>query len=398
MHQRIYLSLLVALFLAVGPIARVGECVELSFAGAPAVVVSAEAADDTPSAKPKGNGFVRAITAPFRALGRLFSGGKKRDEAKKQRPVEETGARAVAAVTVVTGPREEVKPEKRKEPAAARHTTPTPVAARGEVKKTAAAPDRQIAPGGGVAAEATAEVGPSQGARVVRPAEGQPAPARLTPPKWIPVIEGIGRDPLTQGRALLQHGYPNEAVSELSIAAVNGPNLGEANNLLGLAYDRLGLHAQAIDAYERSLSAAPDDAQVLNNLGYSLFLVGRHAEALGRLKRAERLAPGSPYVLQNIAFVYARLGKYGDAFKTLARAFGDYDARLKTAELLEQAGRNDDALKHYDAALKLRPVSPALLERIIAIYERTGRTREAEAARRTLGQPPNKQKTATGGG
>jgi len=393
MRRRKHLSLLVAFFLALSTVAPMVVESRSSLGG---VVV--EASEEGGGAK-KGDGFVRALGAPFRALARLFGGKKKSsDEAKKKElKAQEAAARVQAAAaaaapapavttTAVSAPAVSTKKERSKKQQRAATT----------VAKSAPAPASEPAPA--VEPSPKIEPAPAAGARIVRPAEGQPVPARPAPPKWVPVIEGIGRDPLTQGRALLRHGYPNEAISELSIAAVTGTNLAEANNLLGLAYDRLSMHKQAIDAYERALSASPDDAQVLNNLGYSLFLEGRHAEALSRLKRADRLAPGSPYVLQNIAFVQARLGKYGDAFKTLARAFGDYDARLKTAELLEQAGRADDALKHYEAALKLRPDSPALLERLVAIYERRGRTRDAEAARRALGQPPNKQKTATGGG
>ena len=62
----------------------------------------------------------------------------------------------------------------------------------------------------------------------------------------MPVIEGVAPDHLSQGRALLQHGYLNEAIAELSVASTIGPDLIEANNLLGLAYDKRGWHRQAI--------------------------------------------------------------------------------------------------------------------------------------------------------
>src|SRR6476660_8390398 len=42
---------------------------------------------DSADAKTKksGNGFVRALSAPFRALGRLFGGGKKNDQQQVRR-------------------------------------------------------------------------------------------------------------------------------------------------------------------------------------------------------------------------------------------------------------------------------------------------------------------------
>lgn len=409
MRTRRNSSLAVALLLAViavAPLAVESRVADSSVR--PAAVAAAEGG--RLDAKPKGNGFVRAITAPFRALGRLFGGGRKKDDSARRRKAggEQQTARATQPRTDAAqadAPTEAARPD-----APNRPVTPAPVEAAANVATTAAgtasAPTAAVTEGADVVASAAAAVvAPAQGAasvlapqgaRVVRPATG--GELAIEPPKWVPVIEGIAKDPLTQGRALLEHGYPNEAVSELSVAAVVGPDLAEANKLLGVALDRLGQHKQAIEAYERALTVEPDNAEVLNNYGYSLFLAGRPAEALVRLKKAERLTPGATYVLANVAVVQAKLGKYGDAFKSFTRAYGEYEARIKTAELLEEAGRTGDALKHYESARKLQPDSPALLERLASLYERKGRTREAEAARRAIGNPPNKQKTATGGG
>lgn len=329
--------------------------------------------------KRKGNGLARALGAPFRALGRLFGGGKKKKptttvETAKRSPESQTREAAAAPAIVAPVP-----------------TTVAPV-----TTTVAPAPP-------GVTARESARVPPpapalQPGVNLIRPREGVAAVDVARPRVWVPVIEGIPKDSLSQGRALLRHGYAAEAVAELSVAATVGPDLVEANNLLGLAFARLGRHKQAVESYERALSAAPANAQVLSNLALSLYQDGQHAAALKRLKQAARLAPGSPDVLSNMALVQARLGKYGDAFKSFKRAYGEYQARVKIGELLEQSGRAAEAVKHYEAALKVEPNSPALLQRLAELYERAGRTRDAEAARRRAGEQPNKQKTATGGG
>lgn len=391
MRRRSRLSILVSFFLMLGSVAPYSAgSRELKF-DETAVVASSNAPSVDGVDERKGNGFVRVISAPFRALGRLFGGGKKKsanESAKKKEvaaraEVSEVSAAGAPPASAVVERRLDEKPEKEKERERKKEQTR-------ETRATGARTHESAA----VAAPVDVPR-QSGGTRVVRPAEAGALPVQ---PKWIPVIEGIPKDPLSQGRALLVHGYPNEAVSELSIAAVTGPDLVEANNLLGLAYDRLGMHLQASESYERALSVAPDDPQILNNLGQSLYLAGNNLAALKRLRQAERRAPRAPSVMANIALVQVRLGKYDDAFKSLARAVGEYDARLKTAEMLEQANRPDDAIKHYVAALKLQPNSPALLERLAALYDRTNRQREAEATRRTMSNPPNKQKTATGGG
>ena len=70
MRSRKHLSLLVALLLAVSTAAPVAARSHNGMGGAVAV-----ASEEGGGAK-KGNGFVRALGAPFRALARLFGGGK----------------------------------------------------------------------------------------------------------------------------------------------------------------------------------------------------------------------------------------------------------------------------------------------------------------------------------
>jgi tetratricopeptide (TPR) repeat protein len=237
-----------------------------------------------------------------------------------------------------------------------------------------------------------------EGVRIIRPSAGEAA-GDLRPKMWIPLIVGVPSDPVSQGRALLQHGYVQEAIAELQVAATSvGPQLAEANNLLGLAYDRLGWHRQAAEAYARALTVAPKDWVVLANLGYSLYLADDYAGALRRLKQAARLAPSEPVILNNLGVVSARLGRHGDAYKNFARASNEYEAHVKLAGILEDQRRDKDAVKHYEAALRLQPGASAVLERLVPLYERTGARDKADTARRTLSQPRNPQKTATGGG
>ena len=94
----------------------------------------------------------------------------------------------------------------------------------------------------------------------------------------------------------------------------------------------------------------------------------------------------------------ARVGKYDEAYKYFVIASNDYDAHLKLASILEDHGRDSDAVKHYEAALAMQPGASAILERLVALYERTGNRDKADTARKALGQPKNPQKTTTGGG
>jgi Flp pilus assembly protein TadD len=366
--------------------------------------------DDAEQPKRKGNGFVRALSAPFRALARLFGGGKKSksETADKAAPARDAGTTAAtrsAAVTQGLAPdaqtRNNVASEEAKASVvdAATQTTTNDEAATAAVNDEATAARRAPVEAGvelsrGVASDIRA----SDAVRIVRPSAGEVA-EELRPKMWIPLIAGIPSDPVSQGRALLQHGYLQEAIAELQIAATTvGPELAEANNLLGLAYDRLGWHQQAAAAYGRALNVTPKDANVLSNLGYSLYLADDYDGALKRLKQAARLSPAEPIIYNNLGVVEARLHRYDDAFKYFAKASGEYEAHLKLAGILETEKRDGDAIKHYEVALRMQPGTSAVLERLVALYERTGARDKADTARRTLGRPRNPQKTTTGGG
>lgn len=182
-------------------------------------------------AKKGGNRVVRLLSAPFRAVGRLFGRGK--DENKLQRLTEKDVAKFESAgVTRVNDSRsmENTKPEG----------------------------------------------------------------------------SGTARDHLATGRALLSQGRFNEAIGELSLALSLDPRLNEANNLLGLAYDRKGMHERAKESYDRAVKAEPDDAQTLNNLGFSLYQNGNYRAAVDKLKRAAKLAPTDQRILNNLALAQCR--------------------------------------------------------------------------------------------
>lgn len=200
----------------------------------------------------------------------------------------------------------------------------------------------------------------------------------------VPGTEGTARDHLDRGRSLLEDGQLNEAIAELSRAASLDPKLSQAHSLLAVAYDRKGLHQHARDSYERAIDLDEKDAQTLNNLGYSLYLNGNYRAAVDRLKRAARLAPADQRILNNLALAQCRLGKYDDAFKSFARASGEFNGRMNVGALLERAGRDEEAIKHYEHARRLQPDSAGVLRRLSDLYGRTGHRDEADETRRAL--------------
>lgn len=341
-------------------------------------------------AKRRPNLFVRIITAPFRGLAKLF--GSKGDD--KNARVKTKEVKTSKAQTTANRPQSGQADASHRDELPRVESQPASIAAN--AARSAQAGDKTTQNSDNT----TSVVAPRAAASPVvvpqpRGSEAAAESADYEPRRFTPFIEGAPGDPLSQGRALLENGYTNEAIAELSVAAVTGPDLVEAHNLLGLAHDRRGQHKRAQEFYERALSVAPQNARVLNNLGHSLYLDDRYSESLSRLKTAARLAPTDNAVANNLALVYGRLGKYEDAFKQFKRAGGEFYARTHTAALLATAGRDRDAIKHYEAARKLNPASSLVLRQLITLYVRTGQREKAEAAQRALEQTPAHTGAAT---
>ncbi|HXS00050.1 MAG TPA: tetratricopeptide repeat protein [Pyrinomonadaceae bacterium] len=200
---------------------------------------------------------------------------------------------------------------------------------------------------------------------------------------------------LEAGRDYLLEGNYNDAISELSMATSLDPKLTEAHNLLGVAYDKKGFTDRARDSFERAVKMT-EDADTLNNLGFSLYQNGNYRAAVDRLKRAARLAPTDERILNNLGLAYCRLGKIDEAYKAFARATGPLNGNLNTAKMLERFGREDDAIRYYEAARTIDPNNTLALRRLADLYQRVGRAMESEAAKSALALASNNSANSTG--
>jgi Tfp pilus assembly protein PilF len=203
------------------------------------------------------------------------------------------------------------------------------------------------------------------------------------------------KEHLEAGREFLLGGNFNEAISELSTAVSLDPKLTEAHNLLGVAYDKKGFNDRARESFERAVKME-EDADTLNNLGFSLYQNGNYRAAVDRLKRAAKLAPQDERILNNLGLAYCRLGKIDEAYKAFTRATGPLTGNLNTAKMLERFGREDDAIRYYEAARAIDPMNSLALRRLADLYQRVGRATDSDAARAALALAQNNAAGNTG--
>lgn len=194
---------------------------------------------------------------------------------------------------------------------------------------------------------------------------------------------GSAKEHLQAGREYLIENRFNEAIAELTTAISIDPKLTEAHNLLGVAYDKKGFGDRAKDSFERAVKLE-EDADTLNNLGFSFYQNGNYRAAVDRLKRAAKLAPNDERILNNLGLAYCRLGKVEEAYKAFARATGPLNGNLNIAKMLERFGREDDAIRYYEAARQIDPNNTIALRRLTDLYQRVGRADESQATRAAL--------------
>ena len=86
----------------------------------------------------------------------------------------------------------------------------------------------------------------------------------------------------------------------------------------------------------------------------------------------------------NLGLALCRLGKVEEAYKSFARAGGPLVGSLNTARMLERFALEDDAIKYYEMARQVDPNNTFALRRLADLYNRVGRSVEAENARVAL--------------
>jgi Flp pilus assembly protein TadD len=271
--------------------------------------------------KKKGNRFVRVVSAPFRALGRLFGGGsKKNNDQQTARRSSDKDVPKFEGTTVT----------RIKDATTAVVTTP--------------------------------------------------ANSATTSPSSTAEFEKY----LSKARELLNAGDANAAINELTTATAINQRSAEANKLLGVAYESKGWRDSAMRSFEMAVELDENNSEHLNNLGFLLYKSGEYERATKFLKRAAKIAKNNPRIWNNLGLAQCSRGKFDDAFESFARAVGEFNGHLNVAAQLQQHGQAKEAIKHLQKAQAMNPNSTDVLNKLVSLYEMTGRPTDAEAARRSL--------------
>jgi tetratricopeptide (TPR) repeat protein len=167
------------------------------------------------------------------------------------------------------------------------------------------------------------------------------------------------------------HDFPVEemagcALKALDHAAFFGPGHavefdGLSLNISGDRLFQLNNIDAAVTEYEKGLSIAPADINLLNSLGVAFGVDGYLDKAMEFFEKARDINPEEVMVIHNIGLIHRVNDKNDSALGYLKKAHGInpdvFEIELLLGHLLFKEQRFDLAMPHLDAAIRLKPES-----------------------------------------
>lgn len=171
------------------------------------------------------------------------------------------------------------------------------------------------------------------------------------------------------------------------------PEFGPAWGSLAEAYFRKGRHAEALEAVQKAMAAAPSDSLMRARYGRFLGYVRRSAEGLAQVRQAMRMSPDSLPLLYFLALNYRAAGEFDQAIEALRahrKRLGGRILPAPTCQLiaaLVQAGRADEARAEAQGLLAKFPKYTARQAARSHVYKEAEDMKKFVLALREAGLP-----------
>src|ERR1700761_1504307 len=128
-------------------------------------------------------------------------------------------------------------------------------------------------------------------------------------------------------------------------------------HLMGLVSAQAGNHDHAVEWVSRAIRQSPK-VEYLSSLGAILQQQGRLEEALQVFDKAVALKPDDAGLWINFGQILEALERPADALRAFQQALAlspHWETAIRCAILLQQSGRLDEALAHFDLGNTLHP-------------------------------------------
>ncbi|MDC0069145.1 tetratricopeptide repeat protein [Gammaproteobacteria bacterium] len=156
--------------------------------------------------------------------------------------------------------------------------------------------------------------------------------------------------------------------------------------MLGVLLGRKGMKAEALNANQKSLELAPQDAEAHYNMGVTLKEMFRLDEAEAVYRNAIELKPDYAEAHNNLGNIHKDLSRLDAAEASYKRATalksGFFEAHSNLGNTLQELGRLQEAEESYRQAIALKSDSAEAHYNMGVTLKELGRLNEAEASYR----------------
>lgn len=149
----------------------------------------------------------------------------------------------------------------------------------------------------------------------------------------------------------------------------------------GMANERTGNYAAAIESYDRGLEVEPENVELLNAKGFTLFQQGESAQAVAILEKAVALDPAHWKAHNNLALASVDLGELELAEAHFRESLAIEPQAAIYNDLgfvLERQGLEFEAVEMYQKSLELAPTSSIAHFNLASVLARSGEFEQAE--------------------
>lgn len=162
-----------------------------------------------------------------------------------------------------------------------------------------------------------------------------------------------------RARELVEEGRVEDAIALYRKLIRRNPDDWKARHNLGVLYDEIGAHEEALDQLDAALDLEPERIGILINRSSALASLSRFEEADEALRRAERIEPGNTDIRRARGILSYRKGLYAEAVEELKRICRrdppDAVAQFYLGEALNRVGRVEEALDALEKAIEIQP-------------------------------------------
>jgi tetratricopeptide (TPR) repeat protein len=176
---------------------------------------------------------------------------------------------------------------------------------------------------------------------------------------------------LDLGLALLKQGKLTDAVDSLQSALQRNPKATGACMFLGIAYFQMNRLDQARAALEQEIALSPDNAEALMWLGITELAAGNAEKAVAPLDKAAELSPQDINILDYRGRAHLLVSKDSYA-RMYALDPNSWRMHRLNAQIFAESNQHKEAIREYEAAIKLAPKQPDLYEELGDEYRKDG--------------------------